>query len=116
VGPGIQFSAKTLLRTAIVFYGFRITFQEISEVGIEGLVVSIVMVATTFIIGTYVGIKYFKMDRNLAFLTASESSVCGAAAVLATEPITKSESYKSAIAVSTVVLYGTLAMFIYPVL
>ncbi len=115
-GPGIQFSAKTLLRTAIVFYGFRITFQEIAEVGVEGLLVSIIMVATTFILGTYVGVKYFKMDKDLAYLTASGSSVCGAAAVLATEPITKAESHKSAIAVSTVVLYGTLAMFIYPVL
>ncbi len=115
-GPGIQFSAKTLLRMAIVFYGFRITFQEIAEVGVEGFVVSFLMVSTTFIIGSYVGIKYFKMDKDLAFLTASGSAVCGAAAVLATEPITKSESYKSAIAVSTVVLYGTIAMFIYPIL
>lgn len=114
--PGIQFSAKTILRTAIVFYGFRITFQEIAEVGMAGLVESIIMVATTFLIGAYVGIKYFKMDKDLAFLTASGSAVCGAAAVLATEPVTKSESHKSAIAVSTVVLFGTIAMFIYPVL
>jgi uncharacterized integral membrane protein (TIGR00698 family) len=114
--PGILFSAKTILRVAIVFYGFRITFQEIAEVGVAGLVVSILMVATTFLIGSYVGIKFFKMDKDLAFLTASGSSVCGAAAVLATEPVTKSESHKSAIAVSTVVLFGTIAMFLYPVL
>ncbi|RUM65563.1 MAG: YeiH family putative sulfate export transporter [Sulfurospirillum sp.] len=114
--PGILFSAKTILRTAIVFYGFRITFQEIAAVGLPGLVESIVMVATTFLIGSYVGIKFFKMDKDLAFLTAAGSSVCGAAAVLATEPVTKSEPYKSAIAVSTVVLFGTIAMFVYPVL
>jgi len=114
--PGILFSAKTILRTAIVFYGFRITFQEIAEVGMAGLIVSIVMVATTFLIGAYVGIKYFKMDKDLAFLTASGSSVCGAAAVLATEPVVKAESHKSAIAVSTVVLFGTIAMFVYPIL
>jgi len=115
-GPGITFSGKTLLRLAIVFYGFRITLHELMDVGFEGLVVSILMVATTFIIGSYIAIKFFKMDKDLAFLTAAGSSVCGAAAVLATEPVVKGEDYKSAIAVSTVVLYGTIAMFLYPVL
>ncbi len=115
-GPGITFSGKTLLRIAIVFYGFRITLHELMEVGLEGLVVSILMVATTFILGSYIGIKFFKMDKDLAFLTAAGSSVCGAAAVLATEPVVKGEDYKSAIAVSTVVLYGTIAMFLYPIL
>jgi uncharacterized integral membrane protein (TIGR00698 family) len=115
-GSGITFSGKTLLRIAIVFYGFRVTLQDIADVGMAGLVVSIIMVATTFLLGSYVGIKFFKMDKDLAFLTAAGSSVCGAAAVLATEPVTKSESYKSAIAVSTVVLFGTIAMFLYPIL
>ena len=31
---GILFSAKTLLRLAIIFYGFRITFQQIEHVGV----------------------------------------------------------------------------------
>jgi uncharacterized integral membrane protein (TIGR00698 family) len=115
-GPGITFSGKTLLRLAIVFYGFRITLHELIDVGVEGLIVSIIMVATTFLIGSYIGIKYFKMDKDLAFLTAAGSSVCGAAAVLATEPVVKGEDYKSAIAVSTVVLFGTIAMFLYPIL
>ena len=52
--PGIIFSTKTLLRAAIVFYGFRLTFQNIAEVGIAGILVSTIMVATTFIIGYYV--------------------------------------------------------------
>ncbi len=115
-GPGITFSGKTLLRLAIVLYGFRITLTQLMDVGLEGLVVSILMVSTTFLLGSYIGIKFFGMDKDLAFLTAAGSSVCGAAAVLATEPVVKGEDYKSAIAVSTVVLYGTIAMFLYPIL
>jgi uncharacterized integral membrane protein (TIGR00698 family) len=115
-GSGITFSGKTLLRVAIVFYGFRITLTQLMDVGMEGLIVSILMVTTTFLLGSYIGIKFFKMDKDLAFLTAAGSSVCGAAAVLATEPVVKGEDYKSAIAVSTVVLYGTIAMFLYPFL
>lgn len=60
--------------------------------------------------------KVFGLDLETALLTAAGSSVCGAAAVLATEPVLKSEPHKSAIAVSTVVLFGTLTMFLYPML
>ena len=113
---GITFSAKKILRFAIVFYGFRITFQEIAEVGMSGFMVSLIMLATTFILGSYLGYKIFKMEKDTAMLTASGASVCGAAAVLATEPVLKSEGHKTAIAVSMVVLFGTISMFLYPVL
>ena len=115
-GTGITFSGKKILRFAIVFYGFRITFQQIAEVGMSGFMVSLIMLSTTFILGTYLGIKVFKMDRDTSMLTASGASVCGAAAVLATEPVLKSQEHKTAIAVSMVVLFGTISMFLYPVL
>lgn len=113
---GITFSGKKILRFAIVFYGFRITFQQIAEVGMEGFMVSLIMLSSTFILGTYLGQKIFKLDRDTSMLTASGASVCGAAAVLATEPVLKSEEHKAAIAVSMVVLFGTIAMFLYPAL
>ncbi|MEA2111772.1 MAG: YeiH family protein [Campylobacterota bacterium] len=113
---GIVFSGKKILRFAIVFYGFRITFQQIAEVGMDGFLVSLIMLSTTFILGTYLGQKIFKMDRDTSMLTASGASVCGAAAVLATEPVLKSEEHKTAVAVSMVVLFGTIAMFLYPAL
>jgi uncharacterized integral membrane protein (TIGR00698 family) len=113
---GITFSAKKILRFAIVFYGFRITFQQIGEVGLEGFLVSLIMLTTTFIMGTWLGTKVFKMEEDTSILIASGASVCGAAAVLATEPVVKAEEHKTAIAVSMVVLFGTISMFLYPVL
>ncbi|RUM61657.1 MAG: YeiH family putative sulfate export transporter [Sulfurimonas sp.] len=113
---GIVFSGKKILRFAIVFYGFRITFQQIAEVGMDGFLVSLIMLSSTFILGTYLGTKVFKMDRDTSMLTASGASVCGAAAVLATEPVLKAQEHKTAVAVSMVVLFGTIAMFLYPAL
>lgn len=114
--PGILFSTKTLLRTGIVFYGFRLTFQSIEAVGMAGIATSAIVVTSTFILGYIVGTKFLKMDRDTTILISAGSSICGAAAVLATEPVLKSEAYKSAIAVSTVVVFGTIAMFLYPFL
>jgi uncharacterized integral membrane protein (TIGR00698 family) len=114
--PGIVFSSKTLLRVAVVFYGFRITFQQIGAVGLEGLALSGVMVTSTFLLGSFLGQKLFGLDRDTSLLISSGSSICGAAAVLATEPVLKAEPYKSAIAVATVVVFGTTSMFLYPIL
>ena len=113
---GITFSAKKILRFAIVLYGFRLTFQEIVAVGMDGFLVSLIMLTSTLILGSWLGHKIFDMEKDTSILTASGAAVCGAAAVLATEPVLKSEEYKAAIAVSMVVLFGTISMFLYPVL
>jgi uncharacterized integral membrane protein (TIGR00698 family) len=112
--PGIQFCTKTILRAGIVLYGFRITFQNIEAVGLAGIATSGLVVSSTFIIGYFVGTRWLKLDKETTILTSAGSSICGAAAVLATEPVLNAEPYKSAIAVSTVVVFGTLAMFLYP--
>ncbi|MEF3191231.1 MAG: YeiH family protein [Campylobacterales bacterium] len=114
--PGIKFSMQKMLRLGIILYGFRITFQQIYTVGLPGLVADAIMLTTTFLLGYILGVRFFGLDRDTSILTASGASVCGAAAVLATEGVVKSESYKAAIAVATVVLFGTIAMFLYPFL
>ncbi|MDQ7047122.1 MAG: YeiH family protein [Sulfurovum sp.] len=113
---GITFSGKKILRFAIVLYGFRITFQQIAEVGMDGFLVSLIMLTSTLILGSWVGTKIFGMDKDTSILTASGAAVCGAAAVLATEPVLKAQEHKTAIAVSMVVLFGTVSMFLYPIL
>lgn len=114
--PGIQFVAKKFLRVAIVFYGFRLTFQDVALVGLHGFLLDLAIVVFTMIIGIFAGIKIFKLDRDTSILISSGAAICGAAAVLATEGVLKSEAYKTSVAVLTVVLFGTIAMFLYPFL
>ncbi len=114
--PGVIFSSKNILRFAIVFYGFRITYQQVFAVGVEALVIDAIIVICTFIIGWQLGVRVFGLDRDSSMLIASGASICGAAAVIATEGTLKSEAHKVSMAVATVVLFGTIAMFLYPVL
>jgi len=114
--PGIIFSTKKLLRIAIVFYGFRITYQSISEVGMSGFVAGALIVTLTFTLGYLIGVKLLKLDLHTTILISAGSSICGAAAVLATESVLKSEAYKTAIAVSSVVVFGSILMFLHPFL
>ncbi len=114
--PGVKFSAKQLLRLAIILYGFRVSFQQIAAVGVEGLMIDLFIVILTLLLGYWVGVKLLKLDRHIALLISTGSAICGAAAVLAVEEIIHSEPYKATIAVATVVVFGTLAMFLWPML
>lgn len=114
--PGIQFIAKRILRVAIIFYGFRLTFQQVSAVGLNGFILDVLIVGLTLIIGTWAGMKLFKLDRDTSILISSGAAICGAAAVLATEGVLKSEPHKASVAVIGVVVFGTIAMFLYPFL
>jgi len=113
--PGIQFCTKQVLRTGIVLYGFKLTFQSVIDIGGSALALDLIVVTLTILLGAGLG-RLLKMDRDTALLTSIGSSICGAAAVLGAEPVVKSKPYKAAVAVSTVVIFGTLSMFLYPAL
>ena len=113
--PGIKFCTKQLLRWGIVLYGFRLTLTEVAAVGIPAVPVDLVIVTVTIFGGVLLG-RLLKIDRDTALMTSTGSAICGAAAVLGAEPVVKCEGYKTAIAVSTVVIFGTLSMFLYPLM
>lgn len=113
--PGIKFCSKRILRLGIILYGFKLTFQDVTAVGLSAIIIDAIVVAGTIVIGLMVG-KLLKMDRSIALLTSTGSAICGAAAVLGCEGAIHAKPYKTAVAVSTVVIFGTLSMFIYPIL
>lgn len=113
--PGIQFCSKRILRIGIILYGFRLTFQNVVEVGLPAICIDAIIVTVTICGGILIG-RLMKMDRGIALLTSVGSGICGAAAILGTESAIKVKPYKTAVAVSTVVIFGTIAMFLYPIL
>ncbi len=113
--PGIVFSTKQILRLAVMLYGFHITFQQIVAVGGAGLLASFIILVSTLLLGVVAGQRLLKLDGHTSLLTAMGASICGAAAVLATEPTIRAKPHQATIAVATVVLFGTLAMFLYPI-
>ncbi len=113
--PGIQFCSKRVLRFGIILYGFRLTFQDVTAVGIPAVIIDAIIVGGTIGLGMLIG-RLMKMDRGITLLTSVGSAICGAAAVLGAESAIRTKPYKTAVAVSTVVIFGTLSMFLYPIL
>lgn len=113
---GVLFAKQKLLRLGIILYGFRLTFAQIADVGISGLLIDVLTLSSTFLLASVLGQRLFGLDRQTSWLIGAGSSICGAAAVLATEPVVKAEASKVAVAVATVVIFGTLAIFVYPMM
>jgi len=111
---GVIFAKQHLLRLGIILYGFRLTFSQIADVGFSGIAIDVLTLTSTFFLACFIGQKVFGLDRQTSWLIGAGSSICGAAAVLATEPVVKAEASKVTVAVATVVIFGTLAIFLYP--
>ncbi len=111
-----QFCKQKMLRLGIILFGFGLSYQQILAVGWQAIVIDLIVVTTILTVGIVVGMKVLKLPRDVAILTAAGSAICGAAAILATESVLKPKQQHITVAIATVVLFGTLAMFSYPLI
>ncbi|WP_298036851.1 putative sulfate exporter family transporter [uncultured Campylobacter sp.] len=109
----IAIAGKQILRLGIILFGFNISLGEIASVGTIGVIYAAFMVFATFCFALFTA-KALGLSKDSAVLIGSGASICGAAAVMATQNEIKADANKLAIAICTVVLFGTIGMFIYP--
>lgn len=115
MGPGVKFSSKKLLRTGIVLLGLQLSLSSILGLGAGVLLVVVLAVAVTFGATVWLG---HVMGIGLAqrLLIASGFSICGAAAVAATENATDAKEEEVATALALVVFFGTVMIPLVPFL
>ena len=113
---GVDYAKHSLLRAAIVLYGFRVLLSDIAQVGMAGVLIDMCVLSLTFTLALLLGTRVLGIDRHTAMLIGAGSSICGAAAVLATQPVLKAHAHKVSVAVATVVVFGTLSMVLYPLM
>ncbi|WP_441228494.1 YeiH family protein [Tardiphaga sp. 20_F10_N6_6] len=112
---GISFSMRSILRFAIILLGLQLTAAQLLEVGGIGFAVIAATLVATFIFTTWLG-RAMGIDRRLVELIAAGTSICGASAVIATNTVTRAPDEDVAYAVACVTIFGSIAMFVYPLL
>ena len=112
---GVTFSLRRVLRFAIILLGLQLTAQQVAEVGPKGLGVIVLTLFATFVFTKWLG-KMLGVERKLAELIAAGTSICGASAVIATNTVTNAHDEDVAYAVACVTVFGSIAMFGYPLL
>lgn len=113
--PGVAFSLRRVLRLAIILLGMQLTAQQVIAVGGAGIAVIAVTLVSTFVFTTYAG-RLLGVDAKLTQLIAAGTSICGASAVIATNTVTDGSDEDVAYAVACVTVFGSIAMFGYPLL
>jgi uncharacterized integral membrane protein (TIGR00698 family) len=113
--PGVVFSLRRVLRFAIILLGLQLTAEQIVEVGAAGIAVIAATLIGTFLFTTWLG-RMIGVDRKLTELIAAGTSICGASAVIATNTVTDARDEDVAYAVACVTVFGSIAMFVYPLL
>lgn len=110
---GISISGKRLLRLAVALLGVQISFAQFGEIGFGGVGFAAVALAATFLFTIWMG-RLLGVDRNLAQLLAAGTAICGASAIAATNATIRADDEDVSYAVACITLFGTLAMFLFP--
>lgn len=110
---GPAFAQKWFLRLGIILYGLKFSYSYLATTGWQDLIVVIVTVGSA-IFGSLIIGKLFGLDDKTAALIGNGTAVCGIAALMATAPSIKAKEENTSIAIGVVLLWGTLALFIYP--
>lgn len=112
--PGLQFTTRFLLRLAIALVGLRITARLLIDIGALPIAIAVCELALMFAFTWFVARRLFRLEREFSLLLAAGSAVCGAAAILAVASLIKAKPRDASIAVTTITLFGTVALFLYP--
>ena len=113
VQKGRDFIKKNILQLAIVLLGIKISFAQLANVSIQSI--SIIIIVFLLIFLTYLVLsKLWPLQKELSKLLAIGTSICGVTAIMATSSVLKSKDNDVGIAILIVILWGSLAVLIYP--
>ena len=113
--PGIAFAFQTLLRAAIVLLGATFSFAAALAIGGRALLMVLVLMALALLTAHALG-RFFGVSGRLATLIGVGTAVCGNTAISAVAPVIGAKDEETSFAIATNTLFGTLAVFAYPVL
>lgn len=113
--PGIAYAVRPVLRAAIVLLGLQVTLTELTALGPGALLLALVVVAATLPFTVWLG-SLMGVDRTLAVLIGTGTSICGASAIVAANQVTRGREEDVAYSLAVITLCGTAAMLIWPFL
>jgi uncharacterized integral membrane protein (TIGR00698 family) len=113
--PGLKLAAERLLRLGIILLGAKLSVSQIAGIGLPALAIIVVTMAAALTIVLVLS-RIAAVDGRLAVLLAVGAAVCGNTAVVATSPVINARPRDTAYAVATVTLFGTIAVFAYPLI
>ena len=101
--PGINFTSKKILQTAVVFLGK----------GKQSLPIILSTITTSLVIA-FIMYKILHINSNSAVLVGVGSSICGGSAIAATAPVIGADDEEIAQSISVIFLFNVIAALVFP--
>lgn len=112
---GIKFTEKEVLKWGIVLLGVELNFALIGRLGGKILFLVVFMVSFGLLM-SYLLSRIFRVDVKLSTLIGVGSSICGASAIAAVEPIVDPEKKDVAISAAVISVLGAAGVILFPLL
>jgi uncharacterized integral membrane protein (TIGR00698 family) len=106
--------AKFLLQASVVALGFGMNFHEVLHAGRSGFAYTAMSITAAMLLG--LGLGYlFTVGQKSAFLISAGTAICGGSAIAAVGPIAEANEEEMAVALGTVFILNSVALFLFPV-
>jgi uncharacterized integral membrane protein (TIGR00698 family) len=107
--------SKFLLQASVVCLGFGMNLGEVISVGRSGFIYTAVGITFALLIGSGLA-ALLRVGRIPGFLISAGTAICGGSAIAALAPVTGASDEAIAIAMGTVFVLNSIALFIFPVI
>ena len=113
--PGIKWTSRVILQTAVVLLGFGMNLGVIFQTGKQSLPIIICTITTSLIIA-WILQKALKVPANTSILVGVGSSICGGSAIAATAPVIGADDDEIAQSIAVIFFFNVLAAIFFPIL
>lgn len=113
--PGIDWTAKKVLRLGIILAGISLSFTQVVQAGKYALVLLVFTLVTAFGVG-YLCQKVFKINWKLASLLSVSTAICGGTAVATVGPTINAKSRDIAYAISATFIFDMVTVIAFPII
>ena len=113
--PGIKWTSRVILQTAVVLLGFGMNLGVIFQTGKQSLPIIICTITTSLIIA-WILQKALKVPANTSMLVGVGSSICGCSAIAAAAPVIGADDDEIAQSIAVIFFFNVLAAIFFPIL
>ncbi|SKA09878.1 YeiH family protein [Sediminibacterium ginsengisoli] len=115
--PFLQLNHKLtriLLQFSVVGLGFGMNVNTALQAGKSGLLFTVSSIVITLLAG-YLSGRLLKIDKKTSYLISAGTAICGGSAIAAISPVIRAEEKQISIALGTIFILNSLALFLFPV-
>lgn len=113
--PGVGLGVKRLLRIGIALMGAQLSAAQVARTGGRAILIVATCIGLALLVVRLVSLR-LGLSERLGTLLGVGTSICGVSAIVATAPLIEAKEEETSLAVTTITVFGLLAVVGYPLL